>query len=372
MKKSINKRLKIVLLVALLILTASISVLLFMTFKHPGVKEEKKALLNYKNKTDIKYKVFLKPNPLYNSESLEEDKLYLTSFIDHIKTNFQYQFSVDKPADIKGDYEIIAIVEGYTTKEEKIKSIWKKEFNLSPKTGFESKNSKVNIDKEITFSLEEYNSFASQIRDVTGINTSTRLIFVMNINVYTKEGKNAIEKKLAPAIVIPLETSYFEISKSGVEEKPEVIEETKQVQLPINQNLVIAYSIALGIALLGLLYLLIFVKGNAPVDILKKRLNKIFKTHGSRLVAINTEIGTSFGMYYRLKSIDDLVRMADELGKPIMYKYSKDPKEITKFYIHDDKSMYSYNLLDDLADEDSKADFIEVKPLSNSKEIPLD
>jgi hypothetical protein len=372
MRKSINKRLKIALAVVLLILIAIMSVLLFITVKHPGVREEKVTLLSYKNKTDIKYKVFLKPNPLYSSDNLEEDKLYLTSFVDYIKTNFQYEFNVEKPADIKGDYDVTAIVEGYTTEEQNIKTIWKKEFNLFPKTNFESKDTRVFIDKEIVFSLVEYSNFVTQISEVTKLNVYTRVSIVMNINMLAQEGKNIIEKKFAPSIAIPLDTNYFEIVKSGVEEKPEVIEETKQVQVPVNQNVMIVYGIIIGIAFLALLYLLIFVKGNAPIDVFKKQLNKIFKSHGTRLVAINNEIGTTFGMYYKVKSVEDLVRIADELGRPIMYRYSTEPKDITQFYIHDDKSMFSFNLKDMVAENDVEAIAMENKILNDSKEIPLE
>lgn len=372
MKKSVNKRLKIALVAVLLIIIAIISPLLYLAVKNPGVREEKIILLNYSNKSDVKYKVFLTPNPLYSGDNIEEGKLYLTSFVDHIKTTFQYEFNIDKPADVKGDYEVTAIVEGYTTEEEKIKTIWRKEFKLFPKTSFESKGTKASIDKEIVFSLIEYDSFATQISEATKLNIPVKASIVMNINMRAQEGKNIIEKKFAPSITIPLGTNYFEVVKGGVDEKPEIIEETKQIPLPVNQSVVIAYGIIIGIAFLALLYLIIFVKGNAPVDILKKQLNKIFKSHGTRLVAINNEIGTSFGMYYKVKSIDDLVRIADELGRPIMYRYSTDSKEITKFYIHDDKSMFSFNLKDMLAENDIEEIAIETKVLNDSKEVPME
>lgn len=372
MKKSINKRLKIALIAILLIIIGIISVLLYLAVKNPGVREEKITLLSYNNKTDIKYIVFLKPNPLYSEDNLAEDKLYLTSFVDYIKTNFQYEFNIDKSSDIKGDYEVVAIVEGYKTEEKVDKIIWKKEFILLPKTEFESKDTKFLIDKEIIFSLVEYNIFATQISEATELNVEVRSSVVMNVNLQAKSGKNVIEKKFAPSITIPLNSNYFGISKSGVEEKPEVVEEIKQIQLPVNQNLIITYGIIIGIAFLALMYLIIFVKGNAPVDVFKKQLNKIFKSHGTRLVAINNEIGTTFGMYYKVKSIEDLVRIADELGRPIMYRYSTDSKEITKFYIHDDKSMFSFNLKDMLGSNDVEAITIESKVLNDSKEIPLE
>jgi hypothetical protein len=372
MKRSMNKRLKMILVAVLPIIITIISILLFLAVKHPGVKEEKLALLSYNNKTDIRYNVFLKPNPLYSSDCLEENKLYLSSFVNNIKANFQYSFNVDKPADIKGFYEVVTIVEGYIIEEKKDKVIWQKEFVLLPKSTFASKDTKLLINKEIIFPLDEYNTFASLITEAANLNVEVRASVVMNIGLHAKAGNNVIQKKFAPSITIPLNTNYFDIAKSGIEDKPEVIEETKQIPLPVNRNTVIVYGIIIGITSLALLYLLIFVKGNAPVDAMKKQLNKIFKSHGTRLVAINNEIGTTFGMYYKVKSIEDLVRIADELGRPIMYRYSTDSKEITQFYIHDDKSMFSFNLKDMLSENDVEVKALENKILNDSKEIPAE
>jgi hypothetical protein len=372
MKRSMNKRLKMILVAVLPIIITIISILLFLAVKNPGVKEEKLTLLSYNNKTDIRYNVFLKPNPLYTSDSLEENKLYLSSFVDNIKANFQYSFNIDKPADIKGFYEVVTIVEGYIIEEKKDKIIWQKEFVLLPKSNFSSKDTKHLINKEIIFSLDEYNTFASLITEAANLNVEVRASVVMNIALHAKAGNNIIQKNFAPSITIPLNMNYFDIVKNGIGDKPEVVEETKQIPLPVNRNIVIAYSIIIGITFLALLYLLIFVKGDAPVDAMKKQLNRIFKSHGTRLVAINNEIGTTFGMYYKVKSIEDLVRIADELGKPIMYRYSTDSKEITQFYIHDDKSMFSFNLKDMLSENDVEVKAMENKILNDSKEIPIE
>lgn len=357
MKKSVSKRLKIALVAIVLIIAIISASLLFMTAKNPGIKANKITLLNYSNKASAKYNVLLKPNPLYDSASLGEDMLYMTSFVDKVKTNFQYEFIADKPTDIEGEYEVLAVVEGYTIEKEKVKTIWKKKFILLPKTIFKLRDTKALIAKEIIFSLDEYNLFVNQISEAAKINIPAKMSMVMNISMKATYGSQVIEKKFAPAIKVPLNTNYFDIVKSGIEEKTEVMEETKLITLPVNQKLVITYSVILGISVLALLYLIIFVKGDAHVDVLKKQLNKIFKVHGNRFVAINSEIGTSFDMNYQVKSIDDLVRIADELGKPILYKYSSNSKEITKFYIHDDKAMYSYNLLASLANNDVEVNF---------------
>lgn len=43
---------------------------------------------------------------------------------------------------------------------------------------------------------------------------------------------------------------------------------------------------------------------------------------------------------YEVFSIDDLVRIADEIGKPIVYRYSEDKNEIQRFYVLNDMEVY--------------------------------
>ena len=43
---------------------------------------------------------------------------------------------------------------------------------------------------------------------------------------------------------------------------------------------------------------------------------------------------------YEVFSIDDLVRIADEIGKLIVYRYSEDKNEIQRFYVLNDMEVY--------------------------------
>ncbi len=92
-----------------------------------------------------------------------------------------------------------------------------------------------------------------------------------------------------------------------------------------------------------------------------KTLNKIFKKHGNRLVALKINIEPA-EQYINVRDIEDLVRIADEINKPIMYKYSSTPQEITRFYIIEENTLYLFDLkeyIDSL--EKEKAMLIEKK-----------
>lgn len=356
-KVEINRNLKIILVIISIVLIVIMSFLLYKGIKNPGVKEENVTLYKYNNKANINYEVFLKPNMLYEDKSVGEGNLYITDFVDYINTNFNYVFNGERVADLNGTYEIKAIIEGYTGEGETHKTIWKKGFVLFPKTNFDNKNKNFFIKENIALNFKEYNDYAKSVVKTLNIGSSTRLIITMNINIKVDTDKGSIGEELSPSIEIPLRESYFEIDGELSQGKEGNIEETIKTQLPINKKNIVSYSVMIGLFSIILLFLLIFTKGTVVTDALQLELNKIFKKYGDRLVALNNDIDT-YDNTYNVKSIEDLIRIADEIGKPILYKYSKDFKNITCFYVFDESMMYKLNLSETLDESNEEQNII--------------
>lgn len=110
-----------------------------------------------------------------------------------------------------------------------------------------------------------------------------------------------------------------------------------------NKSRLIGYGIGIAILLLALLGL-IFGTQKAEVDPIVKELKKIFKNHGTRLVALDSDTIAPDEHLSKVHSIDDLVRISDELGKPIVYKHSNDYKENTRFWVFDENRYYVFDL----------------------------
>ncbi|MDR7855065.1 DUF5305 domain-containing protein [Tissierella sp.] len=356
MKKNINKKLKRVLIAILVILISISSFLLYREFKYPSCEEQKISLFNYDNKATANYEVFLKPNILYPSKSLGEGEIYITEFVDFINTTFGYEFSGNNVADIQGDYNIIASATGFIKGEDKSDIIiWEKDFRILPKKSFSNKGNTAKIQENISLKLDEYNEFAKAVIEASKINTSVNLNVVMTINLQAKTNNGTIEEVITPTMIIPLNTSMFQIGGNTNVVKPGAIEETNKVQLPINKNQVIFFIIILGFFLIALTYLIFFTKSVLIIkDPLQKKLKLIFKKHGDRFVALSKEPFINSNYINQVKSIDDLVRIADELCKPIMYKYSIDYRDIDRFYVINEDEVYILLIDDYIGKEEIK------------------
>lgn len=369
MKLQINKKVKVALISIFIILFGISSFLLFRQVNNSDFEEQKTPVYMYNNKASANYTVLLKPNNLYESNSLEEGKPYITEFVEHIKTNFNYEFTGERPADLKGNYEILAKVQGFIGEGEKLKNIWGKNYIIVRNKKFDIKDTTKTLTEEVKINLEPYNEFVKEIKEASKINSQTMLTLVMNITIEGMTDKGPIEETISPSLIIPLDTAMFEIAGDTNIDKPGVIEETTQIKIPTDPKKLLLNGIIIGILTLALIFVIFFIKISPNKDPHEKLLKKIFKNHGDRLVALNSELIMDNAKTTYVKSIDDLVKIADEIGKPILYKYSQDYREINKFYVSDEEQIYLLDLStiiakyenDTINDDNSLDDIEEVK-----------
>jgi hypothetical protein len=340
-KKELNKRLRVGLILLSAILLIADVYMLYRKIALPEVQVVKTTLYEYTNKTDIHYKVSLKPNNLFAQTTQEEGQVYLTNLVDTITATFSYAFSGKSQIDIQGDYEIIAVLEGSSLQNNKRVSIWKKQVVLVPKTSFEKKDTQFNLTKDVNLNLKQYKAFANAIKEEAKVDADVSLTAAMNVNLDSMTEYGRIQDQVASSISLPLKTSYFEITNIGIGDQPGAIENVKQV--PVDQKFSVIGLALLGFILLAGLVCLILLTKEIPEDPYLKKLKMIMKQFSNRMVALDSDI-IERGDKYQVQSVDDLVKLSDELGKPILYRTFADLKKITTFYIFDEKCIYYFDL----------------------------
>ena len=99
----------------LIVLTA----LTVWTCLSAGIEQNTIVKYQYVQKAKLDYKVFLKPNPLYEQGVLEMGQVYPSLFVNYLQPTLTYEFNGDKPANVKGNYSVVATVAGVQTEEKK-------------------------------------------------------------------------------------------------------------------------------------------------------------------------------------------------------------------------------------------------------------
>ncbi|MDF2884116.1 MAG: hypothetical protein K0R54_4682 [Clostridiaceae bacterium] len=357
-KLTLNKKPRLALILVLILFIILSVFLIFNNISNPGFEDKKIPLYTYNYKSKIDYSVYLKQNNLYKEKNLKKGKIYITEFVDYIGANLKYEFNGERATDVKGEYNIIAKVKGFTGEGEDLVNIWEKDFPIKQNEWFNSNDGKILINESVILNLIDYNTFVKEIKESSKIKCSTVLTLIMNIDLTGITDKGPIEKSISPSLIIPLDVDMFEITEENIVDQTEAIEEIKQVQKPINKNLIIIYGIILVFLIIALIILIFFTKLACEKNPLEKELSRIFKKYGDRLVALNSDISITNSK--NVNSIEDLVKIADEIERPIVYKYCEN-KEINKFYVSDVNEMFLLDLkyLDNSEQTNDKKDIME-------------
>jgi len=333
-----------VFLVAVTVCIVILTVLGLWTCLSAGTEENKLVKYQYAHRANLDYEVFLKPNMLYEQQVLGMEKIYPSIFVEQVKTQLTYEFSGDQPADVKGNYTVIATVQGVQKEETKEVILWGKDFLLVPETPFSNAEGKVKLEKELWLSYESFNQFAQEVQKATEIASSVNLSIKWLIQVEAENKEGLIKEELAPQLVLPLCKKYFAISGELKPEKEGALEELVETNTPINKKRLALLSIGLVLFLLAFLYLWRFVKVATP-SLWEKQLKGIFNKHGERLVALEKEIFLPREKIIRIKSIDDMVLLADEISRPIYYYHKTGiGNEGLSFYVLSENKVYLYEL----------------------------
>lgn len=315
-----------------------------------NISEEKQKVYSYAQNGTVDYRVYLLPNALYTQKSLGSGNTYINDFLDYINTSFKYDFNGERPADIKGQYEVVAVLEGLLGNESGSKTIWKRSFVLQPKTAFKSNGRTVSLKKDIATKPQNYNKFVEDINKASGVNFDTRLTIFWNVTLQAKTDKGVINETLSPTMEIPLNSKFFEIKGNLSQQKEGAIEEIVKISVPINQKMIVVTCIAIGIFIITLILLLFFIGNKVATSAFDKELKRIFKLHGDRLAELNNEVEVECQNLMRVLSIEALVRIGDEIGRPILFKKEEVGHIIYTFYIIEENAAYVFKLEESLSE----------------------
>jgi len=361
MRKMIGRNIRWTCIVIAGVLVIAAAYLFYMELTSVKFREIKVKVFSYSSAGNIDYRVRLKPNILYNETSLGEGEIYITEFVDNILANFSYRFAGDKESEIQSTYEIIAYVEGYDEiksdfptyqqtegsaeqSNSRQKVVWSKEFRLVPETRVNQNGNELSVTRNLSLNYSEYNNFASKAIELSKFSVKTRLVVTMNVMTEANTQFGTVNDSCSQSLVIPLGSSSFQIIKNNQPEKPGALEETQKIQIPKDRNLIILYGAVGVVSLFILLWLIFLVKTKPGISEHAKVLNTIFRKYGNRLVALNSASPCDSDLIRMVRSIEDLVRIADEIQKPILYSYNSDSNFINRFFIYDDIWMYVFDI----------------------------
>lgn len=294
---------------------------LYWSYTRPAETAVDFTAFSYSQESMLDYRVHLLPNELYEEAYLGPGRAYISALTDYISTEFIYRFSAGSEADIKGEYSATANIVALTGQEDHL--VWEKSFPLLATEAFHINGKDVFLREEVILPFSEYVALANSIVETTGFSPQKLNLRVnYNVDLVADTPEGVIEETAAPELIVPLSGNVFTVGGSLEDSRTGGIPATRQEPVPYFEEARTGFSL---LSTLLVLFLLIFIQVTVGREernnFVKKKLSRILKQHQDRIVKCAEAIPSpGHGNILEVASFDDLLKIADELGKPIFYQ----------------------------------------------------
>lgn len=320
--------------VCALVIATWAALIVFLIFCVLGMPADKKVVKgSFETRSEIKYTPVVTNGIVYNESNIQFGTDYISKFIERLDLNCLYDFDCNSANGVSGKYTVTALLEAKYSEEN---TVWKKEFLLCPEVEFAGKHA----EKNLIVDLREYRSFESSIEAETDLSTNVTMTITYTVDVSAMVGNTPINKKSVSTLVLPLDNSLLRFSGEPVSEINEEIEEVVKSEIKFQGWIFYINLIMLLILLVVLFYVLKFTQG-IHIDNRKQQLERFFKRYNDRIVELNKEAVILVNSPIIVKSLKDLLLIADELKKPIIKVDLKDYTDI-RLYVLDETRQFVY------------------------------
>lgn len=318
---------------------------LIQTIGKKRYQEIEEVKYNYSNHLNVNYEVNMIENPIFNTKTLSEGMVYSKKLIEDITIKFKNDFSSSEACLKEMEYRVYGVVRGTGNITGKTTDYWKKKYPYKEKKLHKFLDADVTKEESVTIDLEPYNSFARQAYEATGYSVCEVLDVILegNIRIHSQYGDATVP--LNAKVSIPLREQAFTISKESEGERKNSISEYKKAIIKVDQRKVKISILTMVMSVLFTLFCLVFTVKPTKSDCMCQCVKRIFKNYGSRLIGIKFFPQIEYQRTYQVVSIEDLIKTADEIQKPICYQMDEMKcKDKISFQLIDGNNRYIYEV----------------------------
>lgn len=337
-KMGLGKKTRLFLLVIAGLLIALSLYNMYRVFQEPLMVNKHVPVYSFRHQGKMDYRVQLKPNTIISETEMGPDKTYYSKLVKSIDTDFSYHYTADQPAKLKVIYGVIAVVES--------PKMWKKEFPLVPETVLEDEGKTISFNRPFSFNLESYQEYLKNANEQLGVSAKEpRVVIRADVNVVADSAAGKSSEKLTPSMEIPLDSGEFKIGGTLSPEDSGALTAAQMVPNPGLWERKIRAVLFLGILILlgAILLLRTEVKESVPI----REVDLICKQYSDRLVKADKDFLVPDDLVFvPLDSMDDLIKVADEAGKPLIFQDAAAPDMKPICCVLDGLTVYKYMITD--------------------------
>ncbi len=319
---------------------------IIVIFKSFVIEQGSKNLLySYNMSRNLNYNVNLKENSIFETQTLEMGKTYVSSLVDKINMNFMYSMSGNKKSSMRYNYQVVAVSNvKYIDKSNNTEDIiWSKQYTLVEPKEMQVNGSNYRIEEN--FDVD----YASLNEEVKNIKEELRIPIVAELQVKLIVRSDAevpgIENKVVENSILNLNMNLaqdvFTVEKQFEDAETKNIYETIDGTKRINKPLLIIGCVCIVVAVMIMLDAIrksIKFSKNSDYAI---ALNRILKNYGDIVAEIVSPVEIDNLNIIDVKNFDQLLDIEEEIRMPILF-YETIPDEQGEFIIICDNMAYRY------------------------------
>ena len=284
------------------------------------------------------------PPPPVPAKTVGPGEVVFSKLVDKMDMTFSYRFKASRPVNqLSEEVEITAVLEN--------PEVWSKSFVLVPRT-------KKSGDFTINFPLDlgQFAELFATFQEETGAPASPPTLAIKaDVHTIAQTDFGPINEVFSQTLSTTLEGGILEWNEELVKSKPNSIERTRMIPNPKRylelsvSGVRILSAIVAGIIFLLCGYVVWLNLKFKPAEVsmierIEKEVSLTKKKYGTRLAEATNQTPIEGEKIIALGSIEDLIKVADELGKPIIHQAPGTPEEAHAYYVFDGLTRYEYLL----------------------------
>ena len=328
-----------------------ILMIIFVTFAYllidRGVNIKSKINVNYKEDSNVIYRVYLKQNGFYDKEYIGMNQRYIADIVDYIVINFDYKLLYGSY--FNGFYKYNVVSNLYVYTDDISDSVWEKQDVLlkdKVKVIDDDDTKDVIVDDRVVVDYKKYKEMLDKFNEDYGLNASgyLEILFKLEQDInFVGIDDLSIDNRVVK-IIIPLSYDTFKINVINDNDNMDIYYDFSNKQ-NINYVLLVlgAFCLAIGISFLALIVRNIFVDYHSENNY-RRKLRNILEKYGDIIVEIKKFYNKEKYNLIFVNSFEELIDVYNRVGNPISYREIKRDRK-AMFVLVDDDNAWIYEFV---------------------------
>lgn len=340
-----NRKLNIILLSLLICILFVFGVLSLNGY----LAKTKDQFVNYKEDSDIDYKVYLKKNNFFKESYLGKDSEYIASLISGIDADFKYSLDLDGKA-IDFNYSKRMEAEVIVKDPNSSKTLYNfKEVLKDRETSTSLSKSNLVIKENVIIDYNYYNDIVKKFKTTYGLNNvESTLVIKMYVDVVGTcsdiDGKADSGTVVSLNIPLTTKTMSIEMSSDLTNNKDNLLicKKGKKVSYLLVLSLLFVIG-GIGVSIYLSLYI---VRTRTVDDVYQKELKKILSNYHSFIQKVNNKFNLVGYQVLKVDTFIDMLEIRDTLQQPILIVEQQGKSEVYFIIPSNTRLLYVFSLKD--------------------------